>query len=1557
MANEFIARKGLISLSDTQLTGSLLVSASQGSGVDLYVSGSATLPRVGIGSTSPAHPLDVHAASGARIKVNETGGSNIDIAAGGAGGNLTSDGHLTFRTGGPTERMHITTAGDVGINATKRLYLDGYAATGNTYITEASADQINLVTSGSTAMAWSSAQDTIIPATKKLFLDGSASGDTYIYEHSANLIRFYCGGTENISLQNDDVIVPSAGKIYHDGGIDTYTTLISNNIIGWYCGNTESMRLTDGTCTITGDISGSGDLDVDGSITGSAFIGDGSQLTGLSSAAIDSYTNNANNRVITSVDSSTVNAEANLTFDGSTLITTGVVSASGNIDSDGSITGSAGVSSSLGEFGSVTITAGTITGITDLTVADGGTGASTLTDGGVLLGSGTDAITAMSVLSDGEMIVGDGSGDPVAESGATLRTSIGVGTGDSPQFTAVNIGAASDTTLARSSAGVLTVEGNRIFHAGGTDVPVADGGTGASTLTDGGVLLGSGTSAITAMAVLSDGEMIVGDGTTDPVAESGATLRTSVGVGTGDSPQFTGIELGHASDTTIVRASSGDITIEGNAVYRAGGTDVPVADGGTGTSSLTDGGVLLGSGTGAITAMAALGDGEIVIGDGSGDPTTLDVGASGGITILGTIATGVWNGTAIDTAYIDTTLTAQTSILNTSLVIGRDADNDIDFATDNNIRFRAGGEDQLTLVDGALTPSSNAIVDLGTDALEFKDLYIDGTAYLDSATITAGTITGITDLVVADGGTGASTFTDGGVLLGSGTDAITAMAVLADSEMIVGDGTTDPVAESGATLRTSIGVGTGDSPQFTGIELGHASDTTIVRASSGDITIEGNAVYRAGGTDVPVADGGTGASSLTDGGVLLGSGTGAITAMSVLGDGEILIGDASGDPATLDVGSSTAITIVGALDAGGSITSGFGAIDVGSSNIDGGTITADTAFVGTLSTAAQTNITSVGTLTGLTVSSLTSGRVVLAGTSGVLQDDGGLTYNTGTNTLTTDYFVGALNGIVGGSTPADASFTTLSATGNVSFTAGVMAIGSTANAAVALNLTSNDMAGTSQYGINLNPTFTSDATTAGWGLRTGPATDNASFTMTTMYGIQMLDGTDGSGSTITTLYGLKIENQTSGGTNYAIHTGTGDVVFGDDVTISGDLAVTGKASANLETYLTPASGWLSNINMGDANDLDGGKIQYHAGNDDMQFFANGTLALKLDSSQDVNIPNGGLAIGTTSSPEKGLHVIDAGSVTSLFESSGDANSFIMFQSNTSTDNQQVRIGANGDDMILWAGDSHYLRLDSGGNLAMVQNKKLLFDGVAGTGDTYLISPSADRFQLHVGGEEFADIQQGTGSPYYVLGNYNDMECSVRGGTSLSTGYLRIDRDDGNIAIHTVNPGYRFQVNGNTYISGTHTVSSTKSFSIDHPLASKRDTHRLIHSVIEGPRADLMYRGKVALSSGTATVNIDTAEGMTEGTFEVLCRADEAQVWVQNNSGWDAVRGSVSGNTLTINCQDTNSTAEVSWIVVAERQDPDVKTSDVTDSDGRIIVELVKNANFVNSVIETYESLD
>ena len=127
-----------------------------------------------------------------------------------------------------------------------------------------------------------------------------------------------------------------------------------------------------------------------------------------------------------------------------------------------------------------------------------------------------------------------------------------------------------------------------------------------------------------------------------------------------------------------------------------------------------------------------------------------------------------------------------------------------------------------------------------------------------------------------------------------------------------------------------------------------------------------------------------------------------------------------------------------------------------------------------------------------------------------------------------------------------------------------------------------------------------------------------------------------------------------------------------------------------------------------------------------------------------------------------------------------------------------------------------------------------------------------------------------------------------------------------------------------------------SFKIDHPLPAMRDTHHLVHSFIEGPRADLIYRGVAALSEGSASVDLDAAAQMSAGTWELLCR--DPQVWLQNDSGWAQVRGSVAGSTLTIACEDVTSTDSVSWMVVAERCDEHIIETGWTDENGRVIVE-------------------
>ena len=127
-----------------------------------------------------------------------------------------------------------------------------------------------------------------------------------------------------------------------------------------------------------------------------------------------------------------------------------------------------------------------------------------------------------------------------------------------------------------------------------------------------------------------------------------------------------------------------------------------------------------------------------------------------------------------------------------------------------------------------------------------------------------------------------------------------------------------------------------------------------------------------------------------------------------------------------------------------------------------------------------------------------------------------------------------------------------------------------------------------------------------------------------------------------------------------------------------------------------------------------------------------------------------------------------------------------------------------------------------------------------------------------------------------------------------------------------------------------------SFKIDHPLESKTDTHNLVHSFVEGPQADLIYRGKVTLVAGKATVNIDTVSNMTEGTFVAL--NTNTQCFTTNETGWDLVKGSVSGNILTITAKKNTSTDTISWLVVGERHDQHMIDTDWTDSNGKVIVE-------------------
>ena len=201
------------------------------------------------------------------------------------------------------------------------------------------------------------------------------------------------------------------------------------------------------------------------------------------------------------------------------------------------------------------------------------------------------------------------------------------------------------------------------------------------------------------------------------------------------------------------------------------------------------------------------------------------------------------------------------------------------------------------------------------------------------------------------------------------------------------------------------------------------------------------------------------------------------------------------------------------------------------------------------------------------------------------------------------------------------------------------------------------------------------------------------------------------------------------------------------------------------------------------------------------------------------------------------------------------------------------------------------------------------------------------------------------------------ECEQDHSTTIGNAYAFrgvIDRDGGTITnsyiLHggwdtTTNCTNRYGVyitnSTDNLLTGDCTITGSLSkggggFRISHPLVGLTTTKDLVHSFVEAPQCDNLYRGKTTLVAGISTINIDTKAGMTEGTFVALNR--DVQCFTTNETGWTNVKGSVTGNQLTIIAQDNTCTDTISWMVVGERQDETVKSLDLTDNDGNLIVE-------------------
>ena len=151
------------------------------------------------------------------------------------------------------------------------------------------------------------------------------------------------------------------------------------------------------------------------------------------------------------------------------------------------------------------------------------------------------------------------------------------------------------------------------------------------------------------------------------------------------------------------------------------------------------------------------------------------------------------------------------------------ADGFLDFEATTGLRLRINATEQINLIDGALEPTTDDDINLGSASKEFKDLYIDGTANIDSL---------VADTVDINGGT---------------LDGVQIGGTTATGELIVNDSADDAngLGSQGTSGQVLQSAGAGANPTWATIGSTLISATSIsATTNSGDITVEASKFYR-----------------------------------------------------------------------------------------------------------------------------------------------------------------------------------------------------------------------------------------------------------------------------------------------------------------------------------------------------------------------------------------------------------------------------------------------------------------------------------------------------------------------------------------------------------------------------------------------------------------------------------------------------------------------------------------------------------------------------------------
>lgn len=288
-------------------------------------------------------------------------------------------------------------------------------------------------------------------------------------------------------------------------------------------------------------------------------------------------------------------------------------------------------------------------------------------------------------------------------------------------------GSGTVTSVAMTVPSFLSVSGSPITTAGtlavtlsGTALPVANGGTGLTSGTSGGILGYTASGALASSVLLTNNALVLGAGagaTPTPMGSLGTTTTVLHGNAAG-APTFAAIDV--TADITGI---------------------VPVANGGTGLSSGTSGGILAYTASGTLASSGALTASQLIKGGGAGvAPSTLAAGSQYQVLVMGAATPGYG---AVDLS--------QTAATTNALLVSRGGTNSAATLNNNRVMQSAAGaivEATAITASRALASDANGIpVAATTTTTELN--YVNGvtsaiqTQFTAKAPLASPTFTGL----------------------------------------------------------------------------------------------------------------------------------------------------------------------------------------------------------------------------------------------------------------------------------------------------------------------------------------------------------------------------------------------------------------------------------------------------------------------------------------------------------------------------------------------------------------------------------------------------------------------------------------------------------------------------------------------------------------------------------------------------------------------------------------------------------------------------------------------